>query len=73
MKNHNRYKLVKQKGNLQAFSETINEGLEERLIMGNGLENIPIGCHVTDGPLAQSSATQSEDITGEREKMYQVI
>lgn len=51
---------------LQSFPETINEGLEEGFIMGNGLEYVSICCHVTDCPLAQSGTTQSKDVTAER-------
>lgn len=53
--------------NLQSFSEAIYEGLEEGFIVGNGLEYVSIRCHVTDGPLAQPCAAQSEDVTGEGE------
>lgn len=52
---------------LQSFSETIYEGLEEGFIVGNGLKNIPICRHITDGPLAQSCTAQTEDVTEWRE------
>lgn len=57
----------KMPGNLQSFPEAIYEGLEEGFIVGNGLENVSICCHVADRPLAQPCTAQSEDVTGERD------
>ena len=42
---------------LQSLSGTINEGLTEGLVLGNGLQDGPLCCDVANGPLAQSSAT----------------
>lgn len=53
---------------LQSFPEAIYEGLEERFIVGNSLEYVSICCHITDCPLTQPCATQTEDVTGERER-----
>lgn len=53
---------------LQSFPEAIYEGLEQGFIVGNGLEYVSICCHIADGPLAQPRATQSEDVTEERDK-----
>lgn len=50
---------------LQSFSETIYEGLEEGFVVGNGLEYVSICRHIADGPLAQPCTAQSEDVTGE--------
>lgn len=30
--------------------------------MGDGLQDVPVSCHIADSPLAQPSATQSEDV-----------
>lgn len=30
--------------------------------MGDGLQDVPISCHVADGPLAEPSAAQPEDV-----------
>lgn len=48
---------------IESFPEAIYEGLEERFVVGNGLEYVSICCHVTYGPLAQPCTTQSEDVT----------
>lgn len=47
----------------QSLSVSINEGLEEWLIMGDGLQDVPISCHIADCPLAEPSAAQPEDVT----------
>lgn len=62
----------KMPADLQSFPEAIYESLEQGLIVGNGLEYVSIGCHVSDGPLAQPSAAQSEDVTEERHKRCEV-
>lgn len=46
----------------QSLSVSINEGLEEGFVMGDGLQDVPISCHVADGPLAEPSAAQPEDV-----------
>lgn len=48
---------------LQSLSVSINEGLEKWFIMGDGLQDVPISCHVADGPLAEAGAAQPEDVT----------
>lgn len=30
--------------------------------MGDGLQDVPISCHIADRPLAQPSAAQPEDV-----------
>lgn len=50
---------------LQSFPEAIDERLEERLVVGDRLEDVSIRRHVADGPLAQAGAAQSEDVTEE--------
>lgn len=50
---------------LQSFPEAVDQGLEERFIVGNGLEYVSICGHITDGPLAQPGAAQSEYVTEE--------
>lgn len=50
----------------QSFPEAIYKGLEQGLIVGNGLQYVSVCCHVADGPLAQPRTTQAEDVTEER-------
>jgi hypothetical protein len=65
----------------QSLPESVNEGLKEGLVVGDGLQNVPICSDVANGPLAQPSATQSEDITdrgrpkmcGVREVVYMLM
>lgn len=52
----------------QSLSVSINEGLEERFVMGDGLQDVPVSCHVADRPLAQPSAAQPENVAA-RETM----
>lgn len=47
---------------LQSLSISVNESLEEWFVMGDGLQDVPISCHVSDRPLAQPSAAQPEDV-----------
>ena len=49
-------------GYIQALPVAIDEGLEQWLVVGDGLQYVPIISHITDGPLAQPSTTQSEDV-----------
>ena len=37
----------------QSFTETIDQGLTEALVLGNGLQDLPIDGDVTDRPLAK--------------------
>lgn len=50
----------------QSLSVSINEGLEEGFVVGDGLQDVPVSRHVADGPLAQPGAAQPEDVA-ERE------
>lgn len=52
----------------QSFPEAIYKGLEQGLIVGNGLEYVSVRCHVADGPLAQPCTTQAKDVTEGRVK-----
>lgn len=61
----------KMPADLQSFPEAIYESLEQGFIVGNGLEYVSIGCHVSDGPLAQPSTAQSEDVTEERHERHE--
>ena len=38
---------------LQSLPGTVQQGLTKRLVLRNGLENVPVCCHVADSPLAQ--------------------
>lgn len=64
------YKPAKQKmpADSQSFPEAVDESLEEGFVVGDSLEDVSICCHITDGPLAQPRAAQTEDVTVEREK-----
>ena len=48
----------------QSLPVSVNEGLEEWLVVGDSLQNVPICSDVANGPLAQPSAAQSKDIAG---------
>ena len=48
---------------------SINEGLAERLVLGDGLEDGPLLRHIANGPLAKSGAAQPEDVAGWRKGM----
>lgn len=51
--------------NSQSFPEAVDEGLEEGLVVGDGLQDVPICSDVADGPLAQPGAAQPEDVAVE--------
>ena len=36
--------------------------------MGDGLQDVPVSCHVADCPLAQPGAAQPEDVTEGKKK-----
>ena len=38
---------------LQSLPGSVQQGLTKRLVLRNGLENVPVCCHVADSPLAQ--------------------
>lgn len=46
----------------QSLSVSINECLEEWFVMRDGLQDVPIICHIANYPLAQPSAALPEDI-----------
>lgn len=48
----------------QSLSVSINEGLEEWFVMGDGLQDVPVCRHIADRPLAQPSAAQPKYVTG---------
>ena len=62
-------------GYVQALPVAIDEGLEQRLVMGDGLQYVGIVGHIADSPLAQPRTTQSEDVTvrGEKEERTSFI
>ena len=47
----------------QSFPEAVDEGLEEGLVVGDGLQDVAVRRHVPDGPLAEPRAAQPEDVT----------
>lgn len=55
-------------GHVQALPVAIDEGLEQRLVVGDGLQYVAIVGHIADGPLAQSRTAQSEDVTVRQRK-----
>ncbi len=59
-------------GYVQAFPVAINEGLEQRFVVGDSLQYVAIIGHIADGPLAQSCTTQSEDVTVRERKKAEV-
>lgn len=48
---------------VQALPEAINEGLEQRFVVGDGLQYVAITGHIADGPLAKPCTAESEDVT----------
>lgn len=50
----------------QAFPEAIDQGLEERFIVRDRLENVPISSDISNSPLTQTSAAQPENVTENR-------
>lgn len=58
--------LALRRQHLQSFPAAVDECLEERLVVGDGLQDVSITGDVADGPLAEPRATQSKDITVER-------
>ena len=53
----------------QALPVAIDEGLEQGLVVGDGLQDVAISRHVPDGPLTQPSAAEPENVAekhGER-------
>ena len=52
-----------------ALLEALNECMVERYVLGDGLDDGPLSCHVTYGPLAHPGAAQTENVTaGGRER-----
>ena len=49
---------------IQALPVAVNKGLEQWLVVRDGLQDVPIVGHVADGPLAQPRTAQSEDVAG---------
>lgn len=53
---------------LQAFPAAIDECLEERFVVGDGLQDVPISSDIAYGPLAQARAAQPKDVTTQTER-----
>ena len=49
---------------IQALPVAVDEGLEQWLVVRDGLQDVSIVGHVADGPLAQPRTAQSEDVAG---------
>lgn len=52
----------------QSLSVSINEGLEQGFVVGDGLQDVPICRHVSDRPLAQPSAAEPENVAERRQR-----
>ena len=50
----------------QSLPVAVDESLEQRLVVGDGLQDVAVRCDVADGPLAQPGAAQSEDVAGDK-------
>lgn len=57
-------------GYVQALPVAINEGLEQRFVVGDGLQYIAFTGHITNGPLTQPGTTQPEDVTVRQKKRF---
>lgn len=56
---------------VQAFLVAINQSLEQRFVVGDGLQYVAVVGHIANRPLAQSRTTQSENVTFmERKKTW---
>lgn len=50
----------------QSLSVSINEGLEQGLVVGDGLQDVPVCRHIPDRPLTEPSAAEPEDVAEEQ-------
>lgn len=50
----------------QSLSVAINEGLEQGLVVGDGLQDVAISRHISDGPLTEPSAAEPENVAEEQ-------
>ena len=50
-----------------ALSEALDECLVQRCILGDGLHDGAVSCHVSDCPLAHVRAAQTEDVADTRD------
>lgn len=51
------------RGYVQALPVAVDEGLEQRFVVGDGLQYVAVTGHIANGPLAQSCTAESEDVT----------
>lgn len=52
----------------QSLSVSINEGLEQGLVVGDGLQDVPVRRHVSDRPLTEPSAAEPENVAEEQQR-----
>lgn len=52
----------------QALLVPVDQGLEQGLVLRDGLQDAPVLGHVADGPLAQPGAAESENIAGKERR-----
>lgn len=51
------------RGHSQSLPGPVNEGLAERLVLWDGLENGAFLGHIANGPLTETRTAQTEDVT----------
>lgn len=61
------------RGDSQAFPKSIDQGLEQGLVVWDGLQDVAISRNVADGPLAQPGAAEAEDVAGEMEEVGRTV
>lgn len=52
----------------QSLSVSINEGLEQGLVVGDGLQDVPVCRHVSDRPLTEPSAAEPENVAEKQQR-----
>lgn len=57
----------------QSLSVPINEGLEQGFVVGDGLQDVPVGRHVPDRPLTEPSAAEPENVAEEQQRRTLVL
>ncbi len=57
----------------QSFSVSVYECLTQRLVLRNSLQDGPLLGDITNGPLSQTSATQTKNVAKQQRKQHHAI
>lgn len=52
----------------QSLSVSINEGLEQGFVVGDGLQDVPVRRHISDRPLTEPGAAEPENVAEEQQR-----